>query len=120
MSRIEYDLRPGKDYCGYCKADYDEQGKCNCNGRGAPVESIGECGYCHNYIFPDVGCGCDGFGHSLDDQGNAIYPKPGCDCQQCQWAEEEELDKDWQHAVKRYVEYKYKYAGLTAMEEGQA
>ena len=44
MSRIEYDLRPGKDYCGYCKADYDEQGKCNCNGRGAPVESIGSVG----------------------------------------------------------------------------
>jgi hypothetical protein len=41
-----------------------------------------ECGYCGN-----TPCTCDGFGHRVDDQGNAIYPKPGCNCVYCQQEE---------------------------------
>ncbi len=86
MSRIEYDLRPGKDSCGHCNADYDEKGACQCDGHGNPIGSHGICEYCHDYIMDD-GCSCDGFGHSLDEKGNAIYPKPGCDCVCCQQEE---------------------------------
>lgn len=42
------------------------------------------CGYCGN-----TPCTCDGFGHNVDEQGNAIYPKTGCECQWCEWAREE-------------------------------
>lgn len=59
------ELRAGIDYCGYCKADYNAKGECNCNGFGHAKGSKGTCGYCHEDYFVAAGtdCGCDGFGN---------------------------------------------------------
>jgi hypothetical protein len=58
------DLRPGVDYCGYCKSDYDQNGECQCNGHGHAQGSVGTCGYCGSDYFegPGIDCSCDGFG----------------------------------------------------------
>jgi hypothetical protein len=59
----------GVDFCGYCKADYDNNHECNCNGFGHAKGSMGTCGYCDTdyFIAPGTDCACDGFGNEKED-----------------------------------------------------
>lgn len=72
--------RAGVDYCGFCKASYDKDGQCQCNGHGGGRGTLGTCGYCGNDYGRDFSCGCDGFGHTIG------VPRP-CDspiCESCE------------------------------------